>query len=66
MTELDQFDVSINTELDKLQREIEALSKKESVHKKNALKKCQNMIKSINTLIESYELEVTGLDRIEA
>ena len=43
MTELDEFDQTLNSELDKLQREIDGLSKKDYNQKKNAIKKCQAM-----------------------
>lgn len=66
MTELDEFDQTLNSELDKLQREIDGLSKKDYNQKKNAIKKCQAQVKSIATLIESYELEISNLERAQA
>ena len=66
MTELEEFDISINTELDKLQKEIEAFSKKDHNQKKMSLKKTQALIKSISTQLESYELEISNLDRAQA
>ena len=63
MTELEEFDQTLNSELDKLQREIDALSKKEYNQKNTSIKKCQANVKSIATLIESYELEISNLDK---
>ena len=63
MTELDDFDSQINSELDKFEREINGLSKKEYQQKQTAIKKCDQMKKAILTLIESYELEINNIDK---
>ena len=40
MTELDEFDQTLNSQLDKLQREIDGLASKDYNQKKNSIKKC--------------------------
>ncbi|CAD8139253.1 unnamed protein product [Paramecium pentaurelia] len=66
MTELDEFDSNLNAELDKLQKEIDSLSKKEYNQKNAAIKKCYAQVKSISTLIESYDLEISNLDKAQS
>ncbi len=63
MTEVDEYDSQINNELDKYEREIKALSKKDYSQKQAAISRCDKIKKNINTLIESYELEINQLEK---
>ena len=63
MTEVDEYDSQINSELDKYEREIKSLSKKDYSQKQAAISRCDKLKKSINTLIESYELEINQLEK---
>ena len=47
MAELDEFDSLLNSELEKLERDIEALSRKEPPQRTMAIKKCQANQKTI-------------------
>ncbi|KAM3129651.1 hypothetical protein pb186bvf_018262 [Paramecium bursaria] len=66
MSELEEFESTLNSELDKLQKEIDTLSKKEYNQRNQAIKRCTDKIKSIATLIESFELEIGNVDRNQA
>ena len=66
MSEIEEFESSLNSNLLRLEKEINNLDKKEYSQKQNAIKKCQELVKSISTLIQSFELEINNLDREEA
>lgn len=63
MTEVDEYDSQINSELDKYEREIKSLAKKDYSQKQVAISRIDKMKKNINSLIESYELEINQLDK---
>ena len=63
MTEVDEYDSQINSELDKYEREIKSLAKKDYSQKQAAISRIDKVKKTINTLIESYELEINQLDK---
>lgn len=63
MTEVDEYDSQINSELDKYEREIKGLSKKDYSQKQTAIGRIEKVKKTINTLIESYELEINQLEK---
>lgn len=66
MTEVDEYDSQINSELDKYEREIKSLAKKDYSQKQSAISRIEKLKKSINSLIESYELEINQLDKGKA
>ena len=63
MTEVDEYDSQINSELDKYEREIKSLAKKDYSQKQVAIGRIDKLKKNINSLIESYELEINQLDK---
>jgi len=65
MTEVDEYDTQINSELDKYEREIKSLAKKDYSQKQMSISRIDKVKKSINSLIESYELEINQLDKVK-
>ena len=65
MTELEDFNNQISKDLDYLEKEIKTLSKKDYSQKQQAFSKIQKFIKSVKTLLESYELEICNLPKNE-
>ena len=66
MTDINEFDSTINNELKKVETDISKLANMEYSEKLGAIKKIQTKLKSIGILIESYDLEINNLDKSEA
>lgn len=66
MTEVDEYDSQINSELDKYEREIKALAKKDYSQKQAAISRIEKLKKTINSLIESFDLEINQLEKAKA
>ena len=66
MAEVDEYDSQISSELDKYEREIKGLSKKDFGQKQTAISRIDKIKKQINTLIESYEIEINQLEKSKA
>jgi hypothetical protein len=66
MTEIDGYDEQITSDLERYEKEIKALEKKEFAQKQSAISKIEKLKKSINTLIESFEMEINQLDKTKS
>ncbi|CAD8181389.1 unnamed protein product [Paramecium octaurelia] len=65
MNNLDERDCILNEDLEKLQKAINSLSKKEYNQKQDAIKNCEAQVKKISVYIESYEIEIENLDKAQ-
>lgn len=63
MTDLEDFEPQITNSLDRLEKLIKQVDKKDYSEKQANLRKCDTLKRTIKDLIESYELEVDNLDK---
>lgn len=66
MAEIDEYESQINIELDKYETEIKNLPKKDYSQKQPAITRIEKLKKVINTLVESYDLEINQLEKTKA
>lgn len=63
MADLEDFEPQIISSLDRLEKLIKQVDKKDYTEKQATLRKCDTLKRTIKDLIESYELEVNNLDK---
>ena len=63
MTDLEDFEPQITGCLDRLEKQIKQIEKKDFTEKQAAFRKCDALKRTIKDLIESYELEVNNLEK---
>ena len=63
MTDLEDFEPQIAGSLDRLEKLIKQIDKKDFSEKQASLRKCDALKRTIKDLIESYELEVNNLEK---
>lgn len=63
MGDLEDFEPQITSSLERLEKLIKQVDKKDYSEKMSTLRKCDALKRTIKDLIESYELEVNNLDK---
>ena len=63
MADLEDFEPQITGSLERLEKLIKQVDKKDYSEKQSTLRKCDALKRTIKDLIESYELEVNNLDK---
>jgi SNARE protein len=66
MADIDDFDKDINEQLDVIERDLEGLEKKEPSQRLKLIGKCEQKVQSTQMAIESYELEIHSLSKVQA
>ena len=63
MADLEDFEPQIISSLDRLEKLIKQIDKKDFTEKQANIRKCDALKRTIKDLIESYELEVNNLEK---
>lgn len=63
MADLEDFEPQITNSLERLEKLIKQIDKKDFTEKQATIRKCDALKRTIKDLIESYELEVNNLEK---
>jgi hypothetical protein len=66
MTDIDEFDEQLKVELNKFNDMVQSLTNKDYKQKQSSFLKINQIQKNISRLLESFDLEISNLERPKA